>query len=338
MKNLTLLFLILCFTQYSAQAQTENVSSENAFEIKEVFLKNDALEQKIEKFAESHRKDFADLLNQKPAPANAAKVLSENEKTGSDKSEKFVEEVEKEEEATVPPEKLKHRYEVQFNQSIHRLSGNYGTWYVSSLYFQRKSADRKIIWGQYRNSKRRTFRDQEVIGGIYKPLGKKWAFTAEGMYSPTKHFVGGFSAMGEVERIFKGGWVGHVGARYTSYTTVKATTSYALVEKYWGNNRLANTIYITHLSNAGTAPSYRVQYNRYYGERVNSFGAAFSFGREHENIGPPVGILRANTWSVSGSFRHWVTENFGINVDALLHRQGDIYYRRGLNFGARYRF
>jgi YaiO family outer membrane protein len=65
---------------------------------------------------------------------------------------------------------------------------------------------------------------------------------------------------------------------------------------------------------------------------------AFSFGREHENLGPTLGILRSKTWSVSFSAKHWMTNKFGLSVDGTIHRQGDIYYRRGLTFGIRYRF
>ena len=326
MKRVLLTIVILCFTQQFANAQKETgeTAKEPVPEAKELILRNNFSDRLTQTLAVQPRKEFSDYLNQR----------SEFTKFSDDSKDETKSDLDSEKNA----EKVKHKYEVQFNYSTEALTGNYGIWRIASLYFQRKSADKKIIWGQYRVSERRSFRDREFIAGIYKPLNKKWAFTAEGMYSPTKNFVGGFSTMGEVERVFKGGWVGHLGARYTSYTSVKATTSYALVEKYWGNNRLANTLYVTNLSNAGTAPSYRLQYNRYYGERVNSFGAAVSFGREHENIGPPIGIFRANTWSVSGSVRHWVTENFGISADAVVHRQGDLYYRRGLNFGARYRF
>lgn len=338
MKRLLLAFIIICFIQQFAiaQADSEKTAKENAPEIKEVIVKDDLSERLTQTLADYSRQEFADYLNQKP---ESTKVLNySTDEMKSDLENDLDIDIDEGEELEKKAEKVKHKYEVQFNYSTEALTGDYGTWRIASFYFHRRSEDKKIIWGQYRVSERRSFRDREFIAGIYKPLNKKWAFTAEGMYSPTRNFVGGFSTMVEVERIFKGGWVGHLGARYTSYTTVKATTSYALVEKYWGNNRLANTLYVTKLSNAGTAPSYRLQYNRYYGERVNSFGAAVSFGREHENIGPPIGIFRANTWTVSGSFRHWVTENFGISADVVVHRQGDLYYRRGLNVGARYRF
>lgn len=235
-------------------------------------------------------------------------------------------------------EEKKPKYEIQFNYSTETLSRNLGTWRTYSLYLQRKFKNRQIVWGNYRLSNRNSNRDQEAIIGTYKPFGKKWAMTAEGMFSPTHKYVGKYSVMGEVERVFKNGWVGHGGARFTAYDTVKATTGYGLVEKYWGSNRASYTLYVTKLTNAGTAPTHRISYNRYYGERVNSVGFAVTFGREHENLGPTLGILRSQTWSVSGGVRHWLNNNFGFNIDGVVHRQGELYYRRGLNFGAKYRF
>lgn len=230
------------------------------------------------------------------------------------------------------------KYEVQLQYSQESLTRNFGTWRTASLYFERRFSKRKIAWGTYRISDRNSNRDQEVVGGFYNGLGQKWAVTGEAMVSPSHKYVGKFSVMLEGERILSRGFVAHVGARYTSYDTVKATTVYGLTEKYWGNNRAAYTLYITNLSNAGTAPTHRLQYNRYFGENVNSVGAAVTFGREHENLGPNVGILRSKTWSVSGSARYWFTKNVGANFDAVFQRQGDIYDRKGVNFGIRYRF
>ncbi|HQU83328.1 MAG TPA: YaiO family outer membrane beta-barrel protein [Pyrinomonadaceae bacterium] len=241
-------------------------------------------------------------------------------------------------EETKKDEDKKPKYEAQFHFTNETLSRNLGTWRTASLYIERKFDSKQIVWANFRASERRGIKDREFVFGTYKPLANKWAVTAETMFSPTHKFVGKYSVMGEVEKVLKKGFVAHGGVRFTNYDTVNATTGYGLVEKYWGSNRAAYTLFVTKLSNAGTAPSHRVQYTRYYGERVNSIGTAVSFGRELENLGPGVGVLRSKTWSVSVSARHWITNNFGIVVDGWVHRQGDIYYRRGLNFGVRYRF
>jgi YaiO family outer membrane protein len=232
----------------------------------------------------------------------------------------------------------KPKYEVQFNYSNENLSKNYGTWHTASLYIQRKFKNKQIVWANYRESVRNSTRDREIIAGTYKPISKTWAVTAEGMVSNTHQYVGKFSVMGEVEKVLKRGFVVHGGTRLTKYEKIKALTGYGIVEKYWGNNRGAYTIYLTNLTDAGTAPTHKIQYNHYYGESVNNFGIGLSVGKEHENLGPNLGVLRSNTWSLTVSQKHWVTKNLGVNVSATIHRQGTIYYRRGINAGLSYRF
>lgn len=239
-------------------------------------------------------------------------------------------------EAEMEPAK-ESKYEVQVHFTQESLTRDLGTWRFASFYIERRFK-KQIVWGTYRVSSRNSVRDQEFIGGTYRKFGKKWAAMTEAMFSPTHKYVGKFSVMGEVERPLGKGFVGHVGSRFTAYDTVKATSVYGMMEKYWGNNRAAYTYYLTNLSNAGTAPTHRVQYTRYIGEDLNSISGTVAFGREHENLGPQLGILRNNTWSVGVSGRYWLTKKIGLNVDGLVHRQGDLYYRRGVNVGIRFRF
>lgn len=230
------------------------------------------------------------------------------------------------------------KYEVQVHFTQERLTRQLGNWRLASFYLERRFKNRQIVWGTYRSSTRNGIRDQEFGGGIYKKLAGRWAMMSEAMFSPTHKYVGKFSVMGELERPIGRGFVGHGGGKFTLYDSVKASTVYGMIEKYWGNNRAAYTQYVTKLSNAGTAPTYRLQYTRYFGEDLNSLGATAAVGREHENLGPLLGILRNKTWSVGVSGRYWLTRKVGINADVVVHRQQTLYYRRGINIGFRYRF
>jgi YaiO family outer membrane protein len=230
------------------------------------------------------------------------------------------------------------KYNVQLNYSTESLSRNLGVWKTASLYVERKFRNRRLVWMNYTVSDRKSIRDRYLEVGIYRPLKNRWAITAEAGVSPTHNFAGKFSVKGEIEKGFANGFVIHGGSRFTAFSTIKATTLYSQTEKYWGSNRAAYTLSVTNITTAGTAPSHRFSYNRYYGERVNNFGVAASVGRENENLGFNLGILRSNTWSVTLSEKHWITKNFAVNINATLHRQGSLFYRRGLNFGFHYRF
>ena len=291
--------------------------------------------------SEQSEKSSDGIKKSTPEEANSA-IFLKKELRVKNNSDEFKKKVKENKPKNISkPEKKKrssNSYELITTHSTESLTRNLGTWRTTDFHLQRKFTDGKIVWGGFRNSQRKSVFDQQVIGGIYKPLTKKWAVTAEGQYSPTNNFVGKVNLLGKVEKVFKKGWIGHVGARFRSYDDVKVLTQFTTAERYWGNNLAGYTLNITTLSTGGTAFGHRVHYSRYYGERVNSIGFAVSGGKEVENLAGNLGVLRTDVWSVSASIRHWITDDFGVLIDATLHKQGDLYYRRGLNFGVRYRF
>ena len=235
-------------------------------------------------------------------------------------------------------EKKRAGYQVFVNHNTEWLSNGFGIWRTTDVSIHKKFEGKQIVWGGFRNTQRNAIHDQQVIGGFYTPFAKKWGATAEVEVSPENNFIGKVNLFGKIEKVFPKGWVGHGGVRFRSYRDVNVITSFGTVERYWGNNLAGYTFNFTNLSSGGTAPSHRAHYSRYYGERVNSFGIAVAAGQEVENLPGGLGVFKSNTWSVSTSVRHWITDSFGIMVDGNIHRQGDLYYRRGLNFGVRYRF
>lgn len=335
MKNGLFILFILCISSLIAVAQkpldeSEKINREKASSKSLNSPKNDSdVEFKdfsMDEFDKTPLKDFSKYLNN----GDKAENLDLEKNLTKKKSDKKPKPKEKE---------IVHKYEVSVNVTTESLSNNFGIWKTGSLFVKRKSEDGKILWGEYRVSQRRTNPiDREIVAGIYQPLKKGFAFTVETSYSDTNSFVAKHTIRAEGERVFKGGWVGHIGYWYKKYRPINVKVLYGEVEKYWGNNRLAYKLNFNNVSNTGTSPSNTITYNRYYGERINTFGIRLGFGREEEFVEPNLGILKTHTIGVTGSFKHWITKNIGIAVDATLHKQGDFYYRRGLNLGARYRF
>jgi YaiO family outer membrane protein len=245
-----------------------------------------------------------------------------------------IEPVNEEAEATTQPRK---KYEVAFNYTHEILSRNLGTWRAGSLFVTRRFNNRSLVFGEYQVSYRRNISDQQAMIGFYKQFGRRWAVNAEFKASPTHKFLGKWSLLGMGERILPKGWVVSAGLRHTSYDTTYSNLIIGMAEKYWGNYRAAYTLRATQLKGAGFAAGHALQLTRYYGENVNSFGVTVGFGRELETFAQQQ-VLRTDTFSVTVTARHWLTRSFGVNGDAIFHRQGDIYNRRGANFGVRYRF
>lgn len=346
MKKRSLTFMFVLFAcSFSVIAQSvekeeeskkpkneEPVSKEKA-ETPDKSKKPKVAKLNIKKPKPKAKESIKEYLNEDP------KALKSEKKTAEEKPKANADNTAETKTAVKPEKKeLVDKYEAQISFTVDSLTNNFGVWTQASLFAKRKFEDGKIVWGEYRVSERRSIRDREIYGGFYHPFKNKFGYTVEASYSNTNEFVGKYSVRGEVEKIFKKGWVGHLGAKHKSYGRVKVSTLYGQVEKYWGNNRVAYTANFTSVSNAGTSPSNSISYHRYYGERINSYGVRFSFGNEEEFVDRSIGILRTNTVSVTGSFKRWINDDFGILLNGTLHRQGEFYYRRGLNFGVIYKF
>ena len=227
--------------------------------------------------------------------------------------------------------------EVEFVYSEERLTNGYGDWRSAGLDVVHKFDRRKVLYASYRELERFRKRDRKAMIGFYQPLNEKWTLLLEAHASPTHKVVPKWSTLAQIERSFKKGLILKSGFRRTSYNTTSANIVNAEVEKYFGNNRAAYSFHINNLKGAGTSPSHRIQYTRYYGSRINLIGASYSFGKELESLGD-LGTLQSRIKNLSVSGRHWVKRKWAINYGVTVHQQGDLYIRSGLRFGVRYKF
>ncbi len=64
--------------------------------------------------------------------------------------------------------------QIELNASYESLTHGYAPWRSLSLDVSKKLADRRVLYGSLRETSRFSLRDQEVMGGLYFPLGKRW--------------------------------------------------------------------------------------------------------------------------------------------------------------------
>ncbi|MBA2524880.1 MAG: YaiO family outer membrane beta-barrel protein [Pyrinomonadaceae bacterium] len=228
------------------------------------------------------------------------------------------------------------RLEVEAGYSYEHLTNGFAPWRSAHLFVGKKFASRQSLYGIYRETWRVGQRDREGLIGFYQPLGHRWAVLLEANASSTHRILPKWSALAQVERQFGQGWVGSAGYRHTVYNTAQVSTGTFTVERYFSRYRAAYTLYVSGLEGAGTSASHRGQFNYYYGEQSSTLGVSFAAGRELENLGTR--ILRTGVQSFAIQGRHWLNSRWGMNYDSTLHRQGDIYTRRGFSVGLRYRF
>jgi YaiO family outer membrane protein len=271
-----------------------------------------------------------------PSPTAERMIASDSLRTTADHvpmSKEAQTATERESERALP---TSERLEVEAGYSYDYLTNGFASWHSAHVFVGKKFASGQSLYGIYRETTRVRQRDREALIGFYQPLDRRWAMLLEANASPTHRILPTWSALAQIERQLGKGWVGSAGIRRTVYNTAQVNTGAFTLERYFSHYRAAYTVYVSGLEGAGASASHRVQFNHYYGEQSSTFGVSIAAGRELENLGTR--ILRTPVQSFSLQGRHWVNSHWGMNYDATLHRQGEIYMRKGFSVGLRHRF
>jgi YaiO family outer membrane protein len=227
--------------------------------------------------------------------------------------------------------------EIETGFTRDHLSGGRQEWQSWYLEGAHDFARRHTLFGGLGQTDRFGLRDDVLWAGLYYPLAREWTLLVEASHSPDHQVLARYSAFGQLHVALPHGWGLAAGLRHSEYTSVYTNTLLAEVERYWGNWRGAYTLYLGRPEDAGSAPAHRLQANYYYGER-SRVGAAFTFGREVENTGPPSGIITTDVMSFAVFGRHWFAPQWAATWEVLTHEQGNLYRRTGLRLGLRYGF
>jgi YaiO family outer membrane protein len=226
--------------------------------------------------------------------------------------------------------------EVEVGAAYDSLSHGFAPWRSVYLNVTQKLAARRVVYGSFRETNRFSLPDQELLGGVYFPLSRRWTALVEAQASPSHRVLAKWSLLGQVGRDLGHGWVGQVGFRHTEYNQAGANLGIFAIERYWKSYRAAYTLYLSQLQEAGHAASHSLQINYYYRDR-QAIGLGFAIGQELENLGPR-GILRTETRAFTLTGRHWFTTRWALTYDLSLNRQGGLYTRKGARVGLRRQF
>lgn len=227
--------------------------------------------------------------------------------------------------------------EVELGATRENLSKGLPDW--RSLYLEGAHyiADRQTLYGGVRRTERFNKYDTEEWIGYYHPLAPTWTLLLEGSVSEQHQVLPKGAAFAQIAKLLPYGWGLNLGMRRSEYTTSGVNMLVAGAERYWGNWRAAYTLYSGRPDGGPSAESHRLQLTHFYGER-SSVGIAYTFGREVENVGPPVGILTSDIRDLTINGRHWLTTDWALTWDLVAHEQGTLYRREGFRLGLRYRF
>ena len=227
--------------------------------------------------------------------------------------------------------------EIELGATHESLNKGLPDWRSVYLEGAHSIAERQTLYGGIRRNERFDKYDTEEWLGYYHPLAPTWTLLLEGSLSEQHQVLPKGSAFAQIAKLLPYGWGLNLGLRRSEYTSSGVSMLVAGAERYWGDWRGAYTLYSGKPDGAPSAESHRFQLVRYYGER-SYVGIAYTFGREVENVGPPVGILVSDVRDLTINGRHWMARDWALTWDLVAHEQGTLYRREGFRLGLRYRF
>ena len=228
------------------------------------------------------------------------------------------------------------KIEAEARSSIERLTAGRSDWRSTQLDFQARNAARQSYYGSLRATERFDQGDSEAMLGTYQPLGGPWAVQVEATVSPTHHVLARHSLLAQLERRFDAGWGVQAGYRRSTYNDTGADLAIATVDRYFSAFRAAYSLYLGRPDGASFGSSHRLQWSYYYSDR-SFIGISAAAGREIENIFPNR-VLTSQVRNLTLAGRHEFTPGWVASYEWLVHRQGDIYTRRGFGLGLRHAF
>lgn len=227
--------------------------------------------------------------------------------------------------------------EIELGATAEKLNHGLSDWRSAYLEGTHHIARSQTLYGGLRRTERFDKYDTEGWIGYYHPLAPTWTLLVEGSYSAQHQVLPKYSAFAQLSKQLSDGWGVSLGIRRSEYTSNGVRMVVASAERYWGDWRGAVTVYSGKPDGAPWAEAYRFQLTRYYGDRSYA-GIGYSFGRENENVGPPVGILTSSVRDLTINGRHWLAPDWALTWDLNAHKQGSLYRREGARLGLRYRF
>lgn len=219
-----------------------------------------------------------------------------------------------------------------------RLTNDRPDWRSLYLEAAHDFAPRRTLYGLLRETERFDLRDSEIAAAYYHPLGASATALIEASHSPDHNVLPEGSVLGHLSWAAGSGWVVSGGARFSKYTDSDTRVLMASVERYFGSYRAAYTLYNGKPEDEGSASSHRAAFDYYYDGERSRVGAAVTWGREVEYVGPPTGIIVSAVRALALLGRHWLTPAWALTWELGTHEQGDLYRRTGGRLGLRHRF
>lgn len=227
-------------------------------------------------------------------------------------------------------------FEIRAHVQRENLDHGQPDWREDLLDFAWKLRPSTTLSAGARATERFDLKDREGFAAAYVPLGAhKTLLHLEGSGSSTHRVLPEAMGLAEVIQPLAGGWVVSGGARLSRYTSSDVQMLTATLEKYFGDYRLAYTVYLSRPEGAGWAPAHRVALS-WHRSALTFLTLAAARGREVESL--PTGLLVTEVRAVALGGGFEILPHWGLTFEVGHVRQGDLYTRRGARIGTRILF
>lgn len=237
----------------------------------------------------------------------------------------------------LPPPMIEYKNIVEVGGSYEKLDNNFASW--NSAYFggTHHFAQRSNVYGRATQADRFDMQDVSIMAGLTHPVSERWTLSIETDESPTYQFLPKWSLLGSAHYKMDDGFGAMFSFRRASYREQHNDIGSISLERYWGDFRLAYTLYISQLQDSPDPTfSHLGQVSYYYNDR-DYIGFAIGGGQSAVSLAPGR-IANADTATYSLQGQHWLTPEWALVYDISLNEQGTSYTRRGAGFGLRYAF
>lgn len=223
---------------------------------------------------------------------------------------------------------------VMVSAGVEKLSNDTPDWQEQRLQLDGRPAAGRSWVAALTRTRRFGLEDLQFAAVYADRLSPTLSATLEATISPTHRVLPRYAVGGELHHEFRAAWLAHVGAKTTSYDTVRANQGLLGLEHYFGSFS-ASAAWRPARAFGQTVNALEVRASRYYGED-SSITLLVTGGREVVSLGSTLVQARVRAVAVIG--QHRVTERWALTYAVNRVEQGSLYTRRGAHVGLRHTF
>lgn len=227
-----------------------------------------------------------------------------------------------------------NQYSSQANYGYSQLTNNKPSWQSASVTLAMKTPEKHYAHVTLDHKKRFNLDDWQIDSSYALPYKEKWNFYIGSTYSPTHRFLASWSLDTKISKRLADGFILHAGVKHSKYSDTGSQQIYLIGEQYWSDYRVAYTVKLIDVDNAGDGYNHGIQLNRYYSSG-SMVGALIADGEDVEFDGSPNPPI-SDVFTLSFFGQYSLKSQWWLNYSLTYHEQGNFYNLNGFTLGIKF--